>query len=100
MKKKQKPYWEMNTAELREATKEFDREFVGVPGKPLTAADRKLLARARRKGRPQVGQGAEKIRVSIERGLLSAADATAKRLRISRSELIAKGLRAVLKRAG
>ncbi len=24
-----KPYWEMNTAELREATKQFDQEFVG-----------------------------------------------------------------------
>ena len=27
-KKNAKPYWEMTTAELREATKEFDEEFV------------------------------------------------------------------------
>jgi len=28
-KKFMKPYWEMTTAELREATKQFDEEFVG-----------------------------------------------------------------------
>jgi hypothetical protein len=50
MKNKQKPYWEMATAELRETTKEFDAEMLGLPGKPLTAADRRLLARARRRG--------------------------------------------------
>jgi hypothetical protein len=97
--KSKKPYWEMNTAELRDATKEFDKEFVGVPGKPLTAGDRKRLAQARRRGRPRVGQGAAKVQVSLEEGLLKETDAAAKRLRISRSELIARGLRKVLKQA-
>lgn len=41
-----KPFWEMTTAELREATKQYDREELGLPGKPLTAADRKLHVRA------------------------------------------------------
>jgi hypothetical protein len=100
MKKKQKPYWEMTTAELREATKEFDKEMLGLPGKPLTKSDRKLFARARRRGRPVIGLGAEKVQVSLERDLLSRTDAAAKRLHISRSELIARGLREVLKRAG
>jgi len=95
----QKPYWEMNTAELREATKQYDREELGLPGKPLTARDKKLHAEARKRGRPQVGKGAEKIRVSLERDLLKETDATAKRLHISRSELIAKGLRSILKKA-
>lgn len=98
--KKKKEYWEMNTAELREATKEYDREQLGLPGKPLTAADRKLLARAVRRGRPRVGLGAEKIRISVERDLLSKADAAAKRMHLSRSELIARGLREILRRAG
>jgi hypothetical protein len=97
--KTQKPYWEMNTDELREATKQYDREELGLPGKPLTAADRKLLARARRRGRPTVGQGAEKIRISLERGLLKEADKAAERMHISRSELIAMGLRSVLRKA-
>jgi hypothetical protein len=98
--KPKKPYWEMNTAELREATKQYDQEELGLPGKPLTPADKQLLAKARRRGRPVVGQGAEKIRVSLERGLLKQADKEAKRLHISRSELIAQGLRSVLKKAG
>ena len=98
--KNKKPYWEMNTAELREATKQYDREELGISGKPLTPADKRLLSRARRRGRPPIGRGAEKIRISLERGLLKEADAVAKRLHVSRSELIARGLRTVLKKAG
>jgi hypothetical protein len=90
----------MTTAELREATKEYDREELGLPGKPLTARDRRLHAEARKRGRPRIGLGAEKIRISLERNLLKQADAAAKRLKISRSELIAQGLRSILKQAG
>ena len=98
--KRKKEYWEMNTAELREATRKYDREELGLPGKPLTAYDRKLHAMARRRGRPRIGLGAEKIRISVERDLLSQTDAAAKKWGVSRSELIARGLRHVLKRAG
>jgi hypothetical protein len=98
--KRKREYWEMNTAELREATREYDREELGLPGKPLTAFDRKLHAEARRRGRPRVGLGAEKIRISVERSLLTKADAAAKRLRVTRSELFARGLQQVLKLAG
>jgi hypothetical protein len=41
-----KPYWEMNTDELREATKEFDEEFVADKAKPLTPALRSQWERA------------------------------------------------------
>ena len=99
MKEKQKPYWEMTTAELREATREFDKPMPGLPGKPLTAADRRLLHMAKRKGRPRIGLGAEKIRVSLERGLLLQTDAAAKKQHLTRSQLIAHSLRATLKRA-
>jgi hypothetical protein len=34
--KRVKPYWEMTTAELREATKQFDVEFVADQARPLT----------------------------------------------------------------
>lgn len=95
--KRRKPYWEMTTEELREATKRYDREELGLPGKPLTRADQTLHARAARKrGRPLVGQGAKRVLVSIERGVLDQADATARKLRISRSELITRGIREVI----
>ena len=42
-----KPYWEMNTAELREATKEFDQEFIGDTFGPPTAEQRAQDRRAR-----------------------------------------------------
>ncbi len=96
MTRHKKAYWEMTKEELAEATKEFDEDFAFEKAKPLTASDRKLLARARRRGRPRVGLGAEKIRVTIERGLLKEADAWAKASGISRSELISRGLRAVI----
>ena len=98
--KKSKPYWEMNTVELREATRQYDVEMPGLPGRPLSAAGKRELARARRRGRPRIGLGAEKIRVSLERELLSQTDAAARKWRVSRSELIARCLRKVLKLAG
>ena len=97
--KNKKPYWEMDADELREATRQYDKEMPGLPGKPLSKSMREQLARARRRGRPRVGLGAEKIRVSLERSLLQEADKAAQRLHISRSELIARGLRSVLRKA-
>ena len=101
MKKTSKPYWEMTTAELREATSEYDREELGLPGKPLSREGRALLERAAKKpGRPKVGQGAQRVLVSIERGLLAEADSTASKLHINRSEFVARGLRAAIARVG
>lgn len=96
MSKHRKEYWEMTTEELAEATKEFNEDFVFEKTRPLTPTDRKRLALARKRGRPKIGLGAEKIRVTIERGLLRKADRYAKKSGISRSELIARGLRAVM----
>src|SRR4051812_41003506 len=95
--KTKKPYWEMTTRELREATREFDRPGEKIPGKALTAAQRARFERVVKRGRPVVGLGAEKIRVSVERGLLKQADRLAEKLHVSRSELIADGLRKLLK---
>ena len=54
-----KPYWEMNTAELREATKEFDQEFIGDTFGPPTAEQRSKTA-APGQTRPAAGgQGLE-----------------------------------------
>jgi hypothetical protein len=91
-----KAYSEMTTAELRQATRQYDRECTGpgLPGKPLTAADRALHRKAR--GRPMVGTGAKIVPVSIERTLLAQADAFAHRHNLKRSEMVAKGLRLVM----
>jgi hypothetical protein len=68
----------------------------GLPGRPLTVAQRKLWAqvqRETRRGRPKLGQGAKMIPVSIERGLLQEVNAYAKTHRLNRSQMVAQGLR-------
>ena len=94
--KSRKKYAEMNVRELAEATKQFDEDFAFEKGKPLTEEDRKRHAAARKRGRPRIGLGAEKVRVTIERGLLRQADAFARSRGLTRSELISRGLRAIL----
>lgn len=100
-KPRRKPYDRMMTAELAEATQQYDREELGLPGRPLTLRDKALhrQARARKPGRPKYGQGAAAVTVSIERGLLKQADALAKRRKVGRSRLFAEGLQSVLSRA-
>ena len=95
-----KRYSEMNTRELAEATREFDREMPGVPGKPLNAADRKLhrdaAAHAKKMGRPVKGAGSQVVAVSVERDLLRRADALAKRRKLGRSALFTEALKSLL----
>lgn len=83
--------------ELARATAEFDREFIADTFQSLSSADRARWARLRRKrGRPRIGRGAKVIAVSVESGLLSRCDRLARKKRVSRASLIARGLRAVL----
>ena len=93
---KRKRYSDMTTAQLREATREYDRQWSGrgLPGRPLTAADRTLHRKAR--GRPMIGKGAKIVPVSVERELLTQADAFAQRHKLKRSEMVAQGLRLVM----
>jgi hypothetical protein len=48
--KPHKPYSQMTTAELREATRAYDREELGLLGKPLTAAQRKAFRATGKRG--------------------------------------------------
>ena len=81
--------------------KEFDKEFIYETARPLTAQQRKLWERAKRRGRPKVGHGAKVISLSVERDLLKRADSFAKNHGMSRAKLFACGLRAILpKKAG
>lgn len=91
------PYRRMTKDELDADAAKLDREFVADQSRPLS---RKLKARlrkaARKRGRPRIGKGARKVLVTIERELLNRSDVLARRKIISRSQLIARGLEAVL----
>jgi hypothetical protein len=91
-----KPYWEMTTAELREATKEFDQEFIGDTFRPATPTERARFERARKRGRPRNGLGAKTISVTVEKQLLAKTDRLAKKLHLPRAALVARGLQAVV----
>ena len=96
-----KPYWEMTTEELREATKEFDEEFVADKAKELTPAMKARWERAKAKtGRAQNGSARQTISVHLEEALLNQCIALAKKKRISRDALIARGLKALLAAEG
>ena len=100
MKKKPSEYERFIALSDREKDAEvakYDREMLLDDFKPLRRKGRALFERAAKKpGRPKVGQGAQRVLVSIERGLLAQADSTAAKMHITRSELVARGLRAVI----
>ncbi|HYV39479.1 MAG TPA: hypothetical protein VE988_27565 [Gemmataceae bacterium] len=96
-KKNAKPYWEMTTAELREATKEFEEEKVFDHAKPMTAEMKARWERAKAKGTAHTNGRAEQIiAVRLDKDLLQRCTTLAKKKRLSRDALIARGLRALL----
>jgi hypothetical protein len=97
--KKKKPYWEMTTAELREATKEFDEEFVFERTKPLTPEMKARWDRAKAKDKA-AKNGEQTISVRLDETLLKRCAALARKKRLSRDALIARGLRALLAAEG
>ena len=66
--------------------------------RPLTKAERARWERVKRKkpGRPKVGKGVRVISLSVERGLLERADTYAQEKGLTRAQLFARGLAAVL----
>ena len=101
MKKTQKRYSEMTTAGLREATKEFDREVMKFPpGRALTPAQKEMFRKAKRRGRPKVGEGAANVQITMERALLRRVDALAQEQGLTRSQFIARSVERMTKRAG
>ena len=100
-KKTAKPYWEMTTEQLQEATKEFDEEFVADRAKPMTPEMRARWERAKGKSsRAENGQTEQTIAVRLDKVLLERCTALAKKKRLSRDALIARGLRALLAAEG
>jgi hypothetical protein len=96
--KKNKPYWEMTTAELREATREFDEEMVIDKSKPLTPEMRAWWKRFRRTAKRSNGQ--QLVAVRLDKKLLDRCQKLAKKKRITPDDLIARGLRAILAAEG
>jgi hypothetical protein len=100
-KRPSKPYWNMTTEELREATREFDQEFVADKAQPLTPEMQARWERAKAKEpRGQNGPGEQTIAVRLDQALLERCTALAKKKRISRDALIARGLKALLAAEG
>ena len=94
-------FMSMSDEERERDVAKFDREFIADESRPLTPAERRQWRRAKRKrGRPVEGDGAQVISVSIEKGLLHMSDQLARKKRISRAKLTARGLRAVLAAEG
>jgi hypothetical protein len=94
---KTKPYWELTTAEMREATKEFDNPAYQPLALRPTTEDVAQHRRAKNKGgRPQMGLGAKTISLTVEKRLLARSGSYARRLGISRAELVQRGLQAIL----
>jgi hypothetical protein len=92
----------LSDAEKDAEVAEFAKYPDGYPlskTRPLNAAERKLWQKAKRKmGRPQIGEGAKIVPVSIERGLLKEVDAFAKRHKLKRSQMVCDGLRMVMRK--
>jgi hypothetical protein len=94
------PYSRMSGDELDADSEKFDREFISRRSRPLSGKLKARLRRARKKrGRPRIGKGAKKVLVTIERDLLKRTDAYAHRKKVSRSQIIARGLEVVLSQA-
>jgi hypothetical protein len=91
-----KPYWQMTSAQLAAATREFDKEFIADTFGKAPPSAKVQLRRAKRPGRPKIGKGARRVLVTVERGLLAEADAFARRHKINRSQLVAAGLRKII----
>ncbi len=100
-KRSPKPYWEMTTAELREATKQFDEEFVAEKGRPLTPEEQALWEQVKAKvPSAEDGETVRTIAVHLDKTLLDRCTALAKKKRLSRDALVARGLRALLAAEG
>jgi hypothetical protein len=83
----------LSDAEKERVWDYFDRKIPLSETRPLTDAEWAQEKKAKKKmGRPKIGQGAKLISVTVEKGLLSRADAYARTQGMKRAELIAVGL--------
>ena len=86
---KRKPYWQMTTAELAKATKQFDDPSYDPPAIKPTAKQASQLRRWRRKGTAEQS----KLTLSLEQDLIEHADEYAASHGMTFSELVSNALR-------
>jgi hypothetical protein len=98
-KRTAKPYWEMTTDELREATAEFDEELVIDRSRPLNAKERAWWKRAQ-KALKMAQNGTALIAIRMDAKLLHHCATLAKKKRISLDSLVEQGCRALLAAEG
>lgn len=95
MIRKTKRFRGMTAEQMAQATSEYDKEDVqprfGRPPAKLREAERLV-----RRGRPVIGKGAQRVTITVERALLDEANRYARSRKLTRSELIALGLRMVM----
>ena len=93
-------YGRMNARALAAATSEYDEpgtepKFLRPP--PAEKSRHARALRRAKRGRPTVGAGATKIHTCVEATLLARADELAKKRGATRAQIIAEGLRLVLR---
>jgi hypothetical protein len=99
--KKSKSYSKMTVAELEKASSEFETtpyqpQFAKPPANLKRRHDRLLRKIRHQRGRPVVGAGAQRIQVTMERGLLQQVDAFARSHHLTRSQLLAQCVASIL----
>lgn len=87
----------LSDEQKRQVSEYLEREEVTREFRPLTAAQRRRWERIKRKpGRPKLGKGTKVVSVTVEKGLLSRADAYAKRAGLTRARFVGIALESFL----
>ncbi len=88
----------MDARELDNEVAKFDQEFIAQAAGPLTPEERSRDQNAKRKrGRPRLGAGAQRVLITVESSLLKRSDAYAHKHGLTRSALVARGLEILLR---
>ena len=97
---KAKKVWDMTADELAEHTKQYDSDAPEVEGRPMSPKSRLLWERwqqARQESLREAAEiGAAAVELKLDADLLRRADEYAAEHRLTRAEVIAAGLRALL----
>jgi hypothetical protein len=95
--KQKKNFFKMSSAERHAAVKQLDREISFEETKPLSLKAKALWERSRRgRGSPRNGRHTKAVVVAVDESLLERTDQYAEEHGLSRSELIERGLQAIL----
>ena len=95
-----KPYWEMTTRELAEATKEFDRPIPFSQTRPLSRNERKEFERSRRLPTVSIFVSRRRdhgwVNVNLDPDVLARAQKYAAKRKMSLSEFVNRSLKGLL----